>query len=112
MTNKELDIDKIVRLALIVLIVAWSFQLLYPLLGILAWSFILSVIVFPLYDWLNHRLGLKPALAASPENKPADATKQDNAGKSSKPAVIYPTISLTVEDQQRRSGGAHNNFYY
>lgn len=59
------DIDRLTRITLIILIVAWSLQLLYPLLGILAWGFILAVIMHPFYKWLNTRMNVHSLIAAS-----------------------------------------------
>lgn len=57
-------IDKSVRITLIIAIIAWSFQMLYPLLGVLAWGFILAVVLYPFYTRLNTWIR-KPALTAT-----------------------------------------------
>jgi len=57
-------IDKFVRLMLIVAIAACTFQLVYPLLGILSWGFILAVIFYPFYIYLNSHLGNRKILSA------------------------------------------------
>jgi predicted PurR-regulated permease PerM len=62
--NKNIYIDQLIRLALILAIIAWSFQMLYPLLGILAWGFIIAVVLYPFYVRLNHSLK-KPMCSAT-----------------------------------------------
>lgn len=58
-------IDLLIRIALIIGIVAWSFQLLEPLLGVIAWGFILAVILYPIQHWLCKVLGGHPIIASS-----------------------------------------------
>lgn len=63
--SKNTEIDKFIRIALLGAMIAWTFQLLYPLLGILSWSFILAIILYPLYDRLNTLIGNRPTIAAT-----------------------------------------------
>lgn len=64
-TDKNFQIDKLVRLALVAAITYWSFQLLNPLLGILVWGCILAVALYPIYHWLSKQLGGHRIIAAS-----------------------------------------------
>ena len=63
-TNNPLDIDRVIRIFLIAAITFWSFQLILPLIGVLAWGFILAVALYPVFYWLSFRLGNHPILAA------------------------------------------------
>lgn len=65
MVKNDGYIDKIIRVALLAAIAAWSFQLIYPLLGILSWGFILAVVLYPFYYWLNNLFGKRSILAAT-----------------------------------------------
>lgn len=62
---RDFSMDRIVRIALVAAVIWWSFILMYPFLSILAWSFILTVALYPLYLRLSRRLGNRPILAAS-----------------------------------------------
>ncbi|HVY53166.1 MAG TPA: AI-2E family transporter [Gammaproteobacteria bacterium] len=64
-TKDDLYIDKLIRITLIAAIAAWAFMLIYPMLGILAWGFILAVVLYPFYSRLNSLFGNKPILASS-----------------------------------------------
>ncbi len=46
-----------IRFALVALIVYWSFILLRPFIAILIWAAILSVALYPIYQWLKRILG-------------------------------------------------------
>ena len=53
-----------IRLGLLAFLVYWSFVLVRPFLAILAWSMVLTVALYPVYDWLTHRLGGRYRLSA------------------------------------------------
>lgn len=63
--NGTFQIDQLIRIALIVALTYWSFQLIIPFIGLLAWSFILSVALYPVFNWLNRRIGNHSTLAAT-----------------------------------------------
>ena len=54
-----------VRLGLLAFLVYWSFVLVRPFIPILVWSMVLTVALYPPYDWLSVRLGDRPKLAAA-----------------------------------------------
>ena len=54
-----------VRLALLAFLVYWSFVLVRPFIPVLAWSMVLTVALYPPYDWLAIYLGNRPKLAAA-----------------------------------------------
>jgi predicted PurR-regulated permease PerM len=56
--------DLVVRIALVALIVYWSFLLLRPFIAILIWAAILSVALYPIYLWLMRLLGGRSTLAS------------------------------------------------
>ena len=56
--------DVAIRLALVVLIVYWSFLLLQPFIAVLIWAAILSVALYPVYLWLKRVLGGRPTIAS------------------------------------------------
>ena len=53
-----------IRLGLLVFLVYWSFILVRPFIPVLAWSIILTVALYPAFDWLSVNLGGRPKLAA------------------------------------------------
>ncbi len=56
--------DVAIRLALVALVVYWSFLLLRPFIAILIWAAILSVALYPIYLWLKHVLGGRSTVAS------------------------------------------------
>lgn len=53
------------RLGLLAALIFWCFVLVRPFIGILAWSVVLTVALYPLHIWLSDHLGQRPKLAAS-----------------------------------------------
>ena len=60
----EDEIQLAVRLALLALLVYWTFVLIRPFVPILAWSVVLAVALYPVFSWLSGVLGGRPKLAA------------------------------------------------
>ena len=58
-------VDLVIRLALLAGIVYATLLLLRPIAGLLLWSVILAVAVFPLFAFLRRRLGLRPGVTAA-----------------------------------------------
>lgn len=61
----EDEIQLVVRLALLALLVYWSFVVIRPFVPILAWSVVLTVALYPVFSWLVGLLGNRPKLAAT-----------------------------------------------
>ncbi len=53
-----------IRLGLLAFLVYWSFVLVRPFIAILVWSMVLTVALYPAYDWLARKLGGRYGLAA------------------------------------------------
>src|ERR1700742_1630412 len=53
------------RLGMLAFLVYWSFVLVRPFIPILVWSMVLTVALYPSYDWLSVHLGGRPKLAAA-----------------------------------------------
>src|ERR1700756_3950115 len=53
------------RLGLLAALIVWCFVLVRPFIGILAWSVVLAVALFPLHTWLSDHLGQRPKFSAS-----------------------------------------------
>jgi predicted PurR-regulated permease PerM len=53
-----------IRLALLALLIYWSFVLLNPFIPVLVWSVVLAVALYPAYDWLSTHLGNRQRIAA------------------------------------------------
>jgi predicted PurR-regulated permease PerM len=51
------SIDLVIRLGFLGLLGYWSFTVIAPLLTILLWSAVLTVALYPLFDWLARALG-------------------------------------------------------
>ena len=61
----EDEIQLAVRLALLGLLVYWSFVVIRPFVPILAWSVVLAVALYPVFGWLSRLLGDRPRLVAT-----------------------------------------------
>ena len=61
----EDEIQLAVRLALLALLIYWSFVVVRPFIPILAWSVVLAVALYPVFRWLSGLLGDRPKLAAT-----------------------------------------------
>jgi len=61
----EDEIQLAVRLALLALLIYWSFVVIRPFVPILAWSVVLAVALYPVFRWLSGLLGNRPKLAAT-----------------------------------------------
>ena len=61
----EDEIQLAVRLALLALLIYWSFVVIRPFVPILAWSVVLAVALYPLFGWLARLLGDRPKLSAT-----------------------------------------------
>ncbi len=54
-----------VRLGLLAFLVYWSFILVLPFIPILIWGMVLTVALYPPYEWLSVHLGNRPKLSAA-----------------------------------------------
>ena len=54
-----------IRLGLLVFLVYWTFVLIRPFVPILAWSIVLAVALYPVFNLLSRLLGGRPRLAAA-----------------------------------------------
>ena len=54
-----------VRLALLACLLYWSFIVVRPFIPMLAWSMVLTVALYPPYNWLATHLGGRPKLSAT-----------------------------------------------
>jgi len=61
----EDEIQLAVRLALLVLLIYWSFVVIRPFVPILAWSVVLAVALYPVFQWLSTALGDRPKWSAT-----------------------------------------------
>lgn len=61
----EDEIQLAVRLALLGLLIYWSFVVIRPFVPILAWSVVLTVALYPVFRGLSGLLGNRPKLAAT-----------------------------------------------
>ncbi|MGA7328586.1 MAG: AI-2E family transporter [Rhodomicrobium sp.] len=57
--------ERIVKLSLLGLLAYWSFVLVRPFLTILLWALILTVTLYPAFNWMSRRLGGRPRIAAA-----------------------------------------------
>ena len=56
--------DQAVRMTFLAALAYWSFWLIYPLFGVLAWGLILAIALYPIYAWLTTHLGNHSTLTA------------------------------------------------
>lgn len=61
----EDEIQLAIRLALLGLLIYWSFVVIRPFVPVLAWSVVLAVALYPVFTWLSGLLGNRPKLAAT-----------------------------------------------
>ena len=57
------SIDLVIRLGFLGLLGYWSFTVIAPLLTILLWSAVLTVALYPLFEWVAHALGRRDLAA-------------------------------------------------
>ncbi|MFY9685327.1 MAG: AI-2E family transporter [Pseudolabrys sp.] len=57
-------IETAIRLAVLALLLYWSFVLVQPFISIFIWSAVLAVALFPIFEWISSRLGGRHRLAA------------------------------------------------
>jgi predicted PurR-regulated permease PerM len=58
-------IETAIRLAVLALLLYWSFILVQPFISIFIWSAVLAVALFPIFEWISFQLGGRPRLAAA-----------------------------------------------
>ncbi|EAQ33659.1 hypothetical protein NB311A_10710 [Nitrobacter sp. Nb-311A] len=58
-------IQLVIRLGLLALLIYWTFVLIRPFVSILAWSIVLTVALYPVFDLLSRLLGGRQRLAAA-----------------------------------------------
>src|SRR5258706_15660632 len=56
--------ERIAKLSLLGLLIYWSFVIVRPFLTLVLWSLILTVALYPAFDWTARRLGGRRKLAA------------------------------------------------
>lgn len=58
-------IQLVIRLGLLAFLIYWTFILIRPFVPILAWSIVLAVALYPVFNFLSRILGGRPKLAAT-----------------------------------------------
>jgi predicted PurR-regulated permease PerM len=58
-------IQLVIRLGLLALLTIWTFIVIRPFVPILAWSAVLAVAFYPVFNWLAKLLGGRPRTAAA-----------------------------------------------
>jgi predicted PurR-regulated permease PerM len=58
-------VELAIRLGVLALLLYWSFFLVRPFITIAIWSVVLTVALYPVYDWIVERLGGRRRLAAA-----------------------------------------------
>jgi predicted PurR-regulated permease PerM len=58
-------IEAVIRLGVLGLLLYWSFVLVRPFITIAIWSAVLTVALYPVYDWMAKKLGGRRRLAAA-----------------------------------------------
>jgi predicted PurR-regulated permease PerM len=58
-------IETAIRLAVLALLLYWSFVLVQPFISIFIWSAVLAVALHPIFEWISFRLGGRRGLAAA-----------------------------------------------
>jgi predicted PurR-regulated permease PerM len=58
-------IEIAIRLGALALLLYWSLILVRPFISIVIWSVVLTVALYPIFEWMSLRLGGRPRLAAT-----------------------------------------------
>ena len=58
-------VQLVIRLGLLALLLYWAFFIIRPFVPILAWSIVLAVALYPVFNLLSRLLGSRPKLAAA-----------------------------------------------
>jgi predicted PurR-regulated permease PerM len=58
-------VQLVIRLALLALLIIWTFLIIKPFIPILTWAAVLAVAFYPLFSWLAKLLGGSPRTAAA-----------------------------------------------
>jgi predicted PurR-regulated permease PerM len=58
-------IELAIRLGALAILLYWSLLLIRPFISIIIWSSVLTVALYPAFEWLSSRLGGRPQLAAT-----------------------------------------------
>jgi predicted PurR-regulated permease PerM len=58
------SVDWIIKVGCLAILAYWSLLLVQPFLTMIVWSIILTVVLYPIFDWLVSRLHLSRVLAA------------------------------------------------
>jgi len=58
-------VQLVIRLALLGLLILWTFLIIRPFVPILTWSAVLAVAFYPVFAWLAQRLGDRPRIASA-----------------------------------------------
>ncbi|MCP3383302.1 AI-2E family transporter [Bradyrhizobium sp. CCGUVB4N] len=58
-------VQLVIRLALLGLLIIWTFLIIKPFVPILTWSAVLAVAFYPVFGWLEKLLGGSPRIAAA-----------------------------------------------
>jgi len=64
-TQRQILIEAAIQIGLIALMVLWCYQIASPFIGPIIWAAIIAIGVFPLYQWLREKTGLRAGLAAT-----------------------------------------------
>lgn len=57
--------DSVIRFIILALLVIWCFILVRPFIPLILWGAVIAVVLFPVFQWLSHRLGNQRTLAAT-----------------------------------------------
>lgn len=60
----SLAVDLLVKLGVLILLLAWCFQIIRPFINMIFWGMILAVALWPLFNGLSKKLGNRKKLAA------------------------------------------------
>jgi predicted PurR-regulated permease PerM len=58
-------LDLFIRIGLIVFLVVYCYQIFKPFIGLMLWSIILAVALYPLHHWISRKIGGKDGRAAT-----------------------------------------------
>ena len=62
--NRQQWVEWGLRVALLLVLLAWCVRIVAPFMGVMIWAVIMAVVMYPGFCWVRDRLGGRPRLAA------------------------------------------------
>ena len=104
-------LEAAIRIGLVVLLVAWCFQIVRPFITPIVWGAIIAVAAYPGYRWLQLKLGGRPTESFVSWIEPGTPTAQRRGARpgfgQTEPAEMDPAsgVGWALAKRARELGG-------